>query len=166
MKQLFFLFIGLVLLQTSCWRGSVLMKVPLGWGGRAVSLTLDPNNENNVWVATPTGGLFSSGVAGAYWGHSDAFPEFNCISVKFSPADSSVIIATCIEDSKVVNGGGIWVSTNAGKSWTHPPTSIPATGRISAFAISFMPGTRNVFVGTNFGLAVSLDLGSTWQFIN
>ena len=142
------------------------MDIKVGWGGRAVSLTLDPNNENNLWVATPTGGLFGSGLAGALWGHRDAFPEFSCSSVKFSPANSSVIVATCIEDLKVVNGGGIWVSTDAGKSWTHPPSSIPAGRRVSAFGISFMPGTQNVFVGTNAGLAASTDLGSSWTFIN
>lgn len=140
--------------------------ININLGGRAVSIGIDPSDDNKVWVATPTGGLYHSATGGNTWAKVDAFPEFGCFDVKVSSRDPNTIIVTCIEDTKAVNGGGIWLSQDGGNTWNQPPTSKIAGTRYSAYGISFMPGTSNVYVGTDSGLAVSKDLGVTWQFTN
>jgi len=92
-------------------------------GGRAMAVTVDPTNSNNVWVASATGGLFHSTDAGAHWAHVDELGQFGMFDVQFAPSDPNTIIATCIEDTKASNGGGIWLSTDAGASWDQPPGS-------------------------------------------
>jgi photosystem II stability/assembly factor-like uncharacterized protein len=160
-----------LVLLSGCWKGTLKDHTAVGWGGRAVAVTIDKSNEKHLLAASPTGGLFRSGIAGAVWGHCDSFPEFNCHSVKFCPFRPDIVVATCIEDTKATCGGGIWVSRDGGNSWTHPPSSIPLDQsgspiRLSAFGIAFRADPMTIFVGTSAGLAVSQDLGQTWHFIS
>ncbi len=162
----------LLLAITLCACSPVLkIKTDLGWGGRGIAVSVDPTTDNIVWVAAPTGGLFVSRDGGSTWQHASVFPEFGCFSIKICPTDAKTIIATCIEDTKVLNGGGIWLSKDGGNSWNQPATAIVRSPlrvprRYGAYGISFMPNTQKVFVGTDSGLAVSNDLGITWQYVN
>ena len=169
-----FLLVAFPLIVSLCgcaWHGVLKQDTAIGWGGRAIAVASDPGNEQFVMAASPTGGVFQSALGGSAWSHVDSMPEFGCFDLRFSPDNPNIVIATAIEDTKAVNGGGIWISTDHGNSWTHPPSSIrkDANGIAvpqSAFGISFEPGTRKIFVGTDQGLAVSEDLGSTWSIIN
>ena len=73
------------------------------------------------------------------------------------------------------------MSRDGGNTWARPATATPPAGfclvesgrgatrraEPSAFGISFDPDNpRNVYVGTNCGLAVSNDAGDTWRFID
>ena len=172
------LFIAVISLL-GCANSAIKINIhgPVQNGGRAVAVAVDPANFNNVWVATPTGGLYESPDGGALWAKVDAMPEFGCFDVQFCPSDSRTMIVTCIEDTKAINGGGIWLSTDKGNTWSQPTGSrvfLPRKSRkspfiperYSAYGISFMPFTQNVFVGTDSGLAVSNDLGLNWHYIN
>jgi photosystem II stability/assembly factor-like uncharacterized protein len=157
---------------TGCdWHGVVKQNTAIGWGGRTTAIAVDPTDDNFVMAVSPTGGLFESAVGGSAWGHVDALPEFGCFDIKFSPDYPNIIIVTTIEDTKVANGGGIWRSIDHGKTWSQPPTSIrrASDGSVQAhsgFGISFVRGTKKVFVGTDAGIAASNDLGATWTFID
>lgn len=166
--------IALLVLLSSCnsRKGAMNMKLNgVYWGGRAVAVTVNPANDNTVWVATESGGVFTSQNGGIGWRHIDSLPQFDCFDIKISPADPNVIIATFREDTRNVNGGGIWVSRDGGIKWERPPSSIPmdASGkprRFSAYGISFTPFVGTVYVGTDYGFAVSPDLGISWSYIN
>jgi photosystem II stability/assembly factor-like uncharacterized protein len=78
---------------------------------------------------------------------------------------------TTIEDTKLENGGGIWISSDRGQTWHQPASTVrrDSSGVAqphSAFGISFAVGTNSIYVGTDAGFAVSYDLGSTWTFID
>jgi photosystem II stability/assembly factor-like uncharacterized protein len=143
----------------------------IGWGGRTIAVAVDPTDDTFLIAASPTGGLFDSAISGAAWGHIDALPEFGLFDVKFSPSDKNVIIATALEDTRRSNGGGIWLSSDHGKTWAQPLSSIRkgSDGSVqahSAFGIAFVPGSSTIYVGTDDGLAVSNDSGSTWAFVD
>src|SRR5207248_3202998 len=65
-------------------------------------------------------------------------------------------------------------SSDGGVTWTHPATATPplnfCTQAIrrtepAAFGIAIDPANAtHVFIGTNCGLAISLDAGATWTF--
>ena len=157
---------------TGCdYFGVLKANIDLGWGGRAIAVALDPANDNFIMAASPTGGVFQSAVGGSAWSHVDALPETDCFDIKFSPDRSNIILVSIIEDTRTANGGGIWRSTDHGKTWTQPPTSIrrAADGSVaphSAYGISFVGGTHRVVVGTDSGFALSNDFGATWTFID
>jgi photosystem II stability/assembly factor-like uncharacterized protein len=139
-------------------------------GGRTVALTVNPRTEQHIIAATETGGLFKSTSGGRLWYHLDGLPLFALNDVKYSPSNSSIVLATAWIDTRVDNGGGIWRSTNGGVTWSQPPSAAPSASdrcneRISAYGIAFEPGSGRVFVGTDCGLAISEDLGATWRHV-
>jgi hypothetical protein len=140
------------------------------WGGRSVAVTLSATNNRLVIVATESGGLFRSADGGGTWSHLDGLPPFRMSDVRFAPSNDRIVIATTKRDSHKVNGGGIWLSIDGGDHWQRPtnvdPPSAPnCPARSSAFGIAFQQGTNRVFVGTDCGLAISPDLGSTWSHV-
>lgn len=138
-------------------------------GGRANTITVNPTNNDQLIVASESGGLFRSTDRGVNWKHIDALPEFTTFAVAYVPADPSVVIATVGEDTRVANGGGIWRSTDGGLTWTQMPgASAPAgvTERLSAYDISIAPDNGTIYVGTQYGVSISQDRGATWTHVD
>lgn len=164
--QLLF-FSSAISLLVSC-RPTVEMYQPnIKNGGRTMSLTTHPSNNSIIFASTETGGLFKTEDEGISWKHIDSLHQFALNDVKFAPSDPNIIIVTAFADTRTTNGGGIWRSTDGGETWTKPTTGTPpassrCTDRFSAFGISFEPNSNNVYVGTDYGIAFSNDLGSTW----
>ena len=61
------------------------------------------------------------------------------------------------------DGGGVFLSTNNGTSWTAPSAVVPNPRYVVALAVS---GT-NLFAGTRFGgVFLSTDNGRSWTAVN
>jgi photosystem II stability/assembly factor-like uncharacterized protein len=135
-------------------------------GGRANAIAVNPTNDDILFVASETGGVFRSSDRGVSWHHVDALPAYYMGSVAYVPADPNVLIATSGDQfTSNDENGGIWRSTNGGASWTHlsnPPPPPGVTARFSAGEISIAPDTGNIFVATNFGVSISTDRGVSW----
>lgn len=150
------------------------------WGGRTVSVDVDPNNSSRACAATDYGGVFCTTDAGATWVHSDTLIPAQVMDISISANNGNILIVTAIEDSRntltpggpVGNGGGIWRSTDFGATWQRPdnavPTDISGMPRPvhSAYEIATEASTSNVYVGTDFGLAVSTDDGASWSHVS
>lgn len=139
------------------------------YGGRAVSVSIDPNNSNIAIVASESGGLWKTNNGGSTWNHIDTLPMFRMIDVRHSPVNSNIVIATGWYDNHNPNTGGIWRSTDGGDHWSKPNTSNPGYTACdyrdiaaSAYGIAFNASTGAVFVGTDCGFAFSQDNGATW----
>lgn len=146
-------------------------KVPEG--GRAVAISVNQSNPNNIVVATESGGLFRTFDGGKTFQHLDNFPTLFAIDVTISSLDGNTIIATARDDFRTVSGAGIWRSTDGGVSWNRPAGWPPNCGRrfpipnsppprVVARGISHMPLTRTFYVATDCGLAVSNDNGASF----
>ena len=137
-------------------------------GGRAVAVTVSPNNSSEAIVASESGGLFKTHDGGDSWSHLDGLPPFRMADVKYSPATSQRVVATAYGDSRTGNRGGIWISVNNGTNWQKPATSNPPAcpkcpAAASAYGISYVPA--GIFVGTDCGVAMSHDSGATWTHV-
>lgn len=137
-------------------------------GGRAVAVTVSPNNSSVAIVASESGGLFKTPDGGLTWSHLTGLPPFRMADVEYSPAFSQRIVATTFADTHTGNRGGIWRSVNGGINWEKPATSNPPAGAkcpaaASAYGISYVSG--GVYVGTDCGLAISRDSGATWTHV-
>lgn len=137
------------------------------WGGRTVAIDIDPTNSQIAFTAAESGGVFKTTNGGTSWSHLAKLPPFRMVDVGISPRNTSIVLATAVNDTKTVNGGGIWRSTDGGATWQKPATATPpGCARASAWAIAFAPDSNSVFVGTDCGIAVSRDSGATWTHIS
>ncbi len=134
-------------------------------GGRANTISINPRNADQIFVASESGGLFRSDDRGFHWRHVDSLPVYFTEAVIHLPSNPDILLATAKADFKTVNGGGLWRSTNGGASWSQMVLMAPNfSGRLSAFEISVRPSDGNIFVGTSRGIFISSDLGVTWTF--
>jgi photosystem II stability/assembly factor-like uncharacterized protein len=139
-------------------------------GGRAVAIAVNPGNALELHVASETGGVFRTADGGAKWTHVGGLPSFNVADLEYSPVTASVVLAAARSDYKATNNGCIWRSTDGGNTWTQPAGSCPAPSarcpdQPNAHDVSFVPGTRTVYVGTDCGVSTSADDGLTWSHL-
>ena len=140
------------------------------WGGRTVAVDIDPANPDSAIAASESGGLFKTTDGGTNWSHIDTLVPFRLADVRIDPNNTQNVIVTAFADSQSTNGGGIWRSTDGGATWQKPPTADPPTGpncpaRFNAWGIAFIPGSSDVYVGTDCGVAISSDSGATWTHV-
>ncbi len=138
-------------------------------GGRVVTVTVDSSNDKVAIAATHSGGLFRTADGGMSWQHLDGLEPNRLWDVQIDASDGHNVIATIVLDTHDPPLSGLWRSTDGGTTWSRPPTaSFPdctIAGQLQepyGRWISFGP-TPHVFVGTDCGLAVSHDHGSTWS---
>ena len=143
-------------------------------GGRVNRLGVDRTTPARVYAASEWGGLFRSTDNGLTWAHLDGHVPTVTWDVKVDPTNSNRVYATSFYDGRTNSRSGINVSTDGGTTWTHPATATPPVNfclaeirrtEPAAFGIAIDPANANrVFIGTNCGLAISLDAGVTWTF--
>ncbi len=144
-------------------------------GGRVNHLGVDRSNPARIYAASEWGGLFRSTDNGVTWSHVEGHVPTVTWDVKVDPTNSNRVYATSFYDGRTNSRSGINVSTDGGVTWTHPATATPPAGfcatdtprrsEAAAFGIAIDPANANhVFIGTNCGLAISLDAGATWTF--
>ena len=143
-------------------------------GGRVQSISVHPTKSGHIFVANQYGGLWKTENGGLTWFHVDTLLGIFVRDVAYAP-DGKTVIATLERDNQVKNGGGIWVSPDEGKWWYRPPSGDPHNHpklpnksripkRISAYGICYSPDDpKKVYVGTDYGVAISIDNGNTWH---
>ena len=143
------------------------LDLPLD-GGRVQSISVNPVNGDHIIVANQFGGLWKTENGGTNWFHLDNLSAVFAIDVAYA-SDGNTLITTLGRDNRVDNGGGIWVSRDGGYTWEKPNTANPPAdsrtpNRINAYGISYAPDeTNHIYVGTDYGIAVSEDNGGTWS---
>ncbi|MEI7965780.1 MAG: hypothetical protein WCH29_11450 [Chitinophagaceae bacterium] len=142
--------------------------IPLN-AGRCHSIAVNPTNKNIIIISNQIGGLWKTVNGGINWYHLNGLNAVLTNDVCFGP-DGNTVICTRNADNRVDNGGGIWVSRDAGETWARPATgkipvfSTRTTSNGAAFGISYDPdSTGKIFVGTTSGIAISSDNGFTWR---
>ncbi len=71
------------------------------YGGRTVSIDINPSNPSAAISATESGGLFTTSDAGANWQHVGSLPVFRMSEVRYSPDNPAIILATAWADDHV-----------------------------------------------------------------
>jgi uncharacterized repeat protein (TIGR01451 family) len=122
---------------------------------------------NTYYAASEVGGLFKSIDGGGSWSHLDGHVPNLTWDVAARPTAQRVF-ATSFYDGRVQPLTGLQMSSDGGSTWVRPTLPVPAgcdsrrRDQPSGFGIDLRPGTSEVFVGTNCGLAQSPDDGASW----
>jgi hypothetical protein len=134
-------------------------------GGQAISLSVNPSNDNEVLAVTKTGGIMKTSDRGRNWRTLFGLPTHWVTYVRHAPMNPRLIIATTRHwDYNYTGQGGVWISRDGGETWVRPAITNPPTARVEAYCIATYPGSSKIMVGTNLGLATSENNGETWTY--
>ncbi|UXI68833.1 WD40/YVTN/BNR-like repeat-containing protein [Tahibacter amnicola] len=145
-------------------------SAPLGgtsFNHRISAITVAPGNPQRMLAGNRTG-IFRSGSAlsstsATTW--ASATPREGWVSrLAFDPNDSNVAYATY----STFGGVHVWKSVDAGANWQPlDGTGSGALPDVPVHAIAINPlDTRQLYLGTDLGLFVSLDGGAHWAVEN
>ncbi len=145
-------------------------------GGRVNGLAIDPANRSIGYAASEWGGIYKTADGGLTWSHLAGHTAMTTWDVEVDPSRPQKLYASSFHDGRTVSRAALNVSDNAGKDWNRPATFNPpvnfcaspaARTELSGYGIAIDPDTpQHVYVGTNCGLAHSVDSGVTWTFID
>jgi len=128
------------------------------FGGTATSIAVDPSNSKVVLAGAMNSLLFKSSDAGANW-EILTFPKRHLselTSILVDPDDPNHYLVGLISS----DGGGLYTSSDAGKTWS----LIKEISTLGVRALAYAPSQHSRFVaGTaHGGVMLSDDAGKTW----
>ncbi|MBK9380715.1 MAG: hypothetical protein IPN39_05265 [Chitinophagaceae bacterium] len=149
-------------------------------GGRVLCVEVDPNNSNNVWAGSASGGIWKSTNGGTNWTSVNTnLPVLGVSSIIVNPSNSNIIYAGTGEVYRVdtsnigfsvwktrgTYGIGIIKSTDGGATWTQVMTKI-SSQLFGIQMLKFDPTNSNtIYACATDGLYRSTNSGSTWSQI-
>lgn len=154
-------------------------------GGRILCIAIDPNNANNLFIGSASGGIWKSTNAGSSWAYvpavlpvtGDALHLLGVSTIVYHPTNSNILLAGTGEVYRTGNGNigynvwkargtygiGILRSTDGGASWSQ----VLSKNMSDLFAIQqlmFDPNNSStVYACATDGLYKSTDGGATWS---
>lgn len=137
-------------------------------GGRAVSAAASPSTDNQLVVASETGGMFKSSDAGVNWTHVSGSTLYDFSDVHYDLENPTIVVATARRDTRVVSRGGMWRSTDSGSSWARAPVTAPnvdCANNMDAHGLDYERERGRFWAATSCGIAYSDDSGANWSYL-
>ncbi|RZT00020.1 T9SS type A sorting domain-containing protein [Aquimarina brevivitae] len=132
--------------------------------GRVNVITVDPNNQNVIYVGAPAGGIWKSTDAGTTWTPlSDELLQIGVSAIAIDNRDSNVIyIGTGDDDGADSYSIGVLKSTDGGLTWNS--TNLTFRDNSSFINEVYLDPTNQdkVFVSSNRGFYKSTDGGANF----
>lgn len=152
-------------------------------GGRILCIAIDPQNSNNLFAGSASGGIWKSttgGVGSNAWRHVvTGFPVLGVSSIIIHPTNSNIIYAATGEvyradtsnigfnvwKARGTYGIGIIKSNDGGATWSQV-FNRNVSGLFGVQMLEFDPANANiVYACTTDGLYRSTNAGGTWTGI-
>jgi len=133
-------------------------------GGDARSFGVVPGEPNHLYLGTTTGWIYESTDGGASWHHLARLGHADDLILDHIIVDSAhpdtIYAAGWFPDRE---GGGLWISRDAGHTWT---ASAGLHGQSVRAFIQAPSDPSILFAGTLQGVFRSTDAGATWHQIS
>ncbi len=148
------------------WAAAETTWRPIGpFGGDARSLAADPHNFAHLYLGTSNSQIYSSPDGGQHWSRLSevaARQDFVIGRLLIHPKDSNILYAGAYTTGNG-EGGGVFRSTDSGKTWKE----LHGMNGQSVRALVFAPSDADrMFAGTLEGVFRSTDAGSSWSRIS
>ncbi len=154
---------------------------PTNVGGRITDVTMHPSDQQTIYAATASGGVWKSENTGDTWSPiTDALPSLSIGDIALDPSDKNTLYVGTGEPnggggSITYDGRGVFKSIDAGNSWTS--LGLEETGSIGRIEVDpvhpkriFVAAMGHLFANNpERGVFRSEDGGDTWQktlFVN
>ena len=162
--------------QSSLYSGLKFRSIgPAFMSGRIADIAINPNNENEWYVAVGSGGVWKTSNSGTTWTPlTDNQPFYSTGSITIDPNNSNTIWLGTGENvggRHVGIGKGVYVSFDGGKTWKNK--GLKKSEHISKIIVS-KKDSNTVFVasqgplwssGGERGLYKSFDGGDNWKLV-
>ena len=147
-------------------------------GGRIKDVLINPFNPDEIWIASPGGGIWKTTNRGQHWQPVDDFlPVLNVVSLAMDPLLPQNMYAGTGEyeyqggagqpvvEGRSIAGAGIFKSTNGGATWFQLASTNTADFHYVS-RLAHLPATTNrLLAATATGLHKTTDGGTTWTKI-
>ena len=143
----------------------------IGWNpgiGRINAITVDPNNNNIIYVGAPAGGCWKSIDGGNSWNPlTDNLSSLGVSGIAIDPTNSNIIyLATGDGDGNDTYSIGVMKSTDGGATFNSTGLNWSTSQSRVMRKIIIDPSNPNVlFVATSNGLWKTIDAGSNWTSV-
>ncbi|MFH1551489.1 MAG: hypothetical protein ABIC36_01245 [bacterium] len=131
-----------------------------------LSMAVDPNNSNNLYLGTSGNGLYRSYSQGEYWSKVEdknnvLLNRANIHDIVIDPKDSNRIYIGAYQDKR----GRVFRSYDSGESWEEVYVTSDEKYAVFAMAVdNYDPSV--VYMGTaQGGFLKSADYGKSWEII-
>jgi hypothetical protein len=142
---------------------------PRAIGGRTRSLWIDPATDNHILACAISGGIWESNDKGKSWAPiNDHETSLMASCITSNPYNHNILYYGTGEsngNSTQVDGEGVFMSANRGKSFTQLSSTVGLGGMNAIWDIAHsLDDSTTLFVGTHtHGLYRSQDRGQTWS---
>ncbi len=146
-----------------------------GGNGRVYCIAVDPDNENIIYVGTPTNGLWRSETGGSDWSVAGSLPSWTpLMDQEYGLGVSAIVIDPNSPANNrtiyVLTGDGAWgdtgcsgvyVSSDGGASWNPDVLTFSVSDLVLGRDLKRHPGSDLTFAVTSAGLYRSI--GGEWN---
>jgi PKD repeat protein len=140
-----------------------------GWNpglGRVNAITVDPQDPERIFAATPSGGLWRSDDDGANWVClTDTLVAIGASGIVVHPDDGDILyLATGDGNGADTYSFGVMKSIDGGMTWESTGLNFEVSELIRCTDMEMDPSDPDrIFVTTSEGLYVTADGGETWS---
>jgi hypothetical protein len=124
------------------------------------AIGIAPSDGNTVYASTQDARLWLTQNDGAKWTEHDNGLSGVVVDLRIDPANPKHVFA--VTGSFANSSPAVWHLPSSGLPWVNITGSIPNNLNLYSIFVDWQPATPTLFVGTDRGLYVSLDLGATW----
>lgn len=119
--------------------------------GRIESISVDPDNSNNILIGGLNGGIWKTTTGGSNWSNvtdDEGFSQYGATSIIRHPENSNIVYALLSvggglwESKRSIYGNGVIVSTDGGDSWQETGISNILLSEIAIDPNSTLQNTR------------------------
>ncbi|MFC9294598.1 WD40/YVTN/BNR-like repeat-containing protein [Streptomyces sp. NPDC057010] len=142
-----------------------------GYGGRALSIAVDPTDTRTVFLGTANGGVWKTTDRGLTWTPKSDFQHSLAIgALAIDPNDHLHVIAGTGEfqsSADTYYGNGLLRSSDGGDTWTELGTSRFDRAEITRLVFDPTDSTgRRLLLCSSIGVCESTDGGVNWEVLN